>query len=196
MLNSIAHSNLELVSSLLVSTILPIVYAETRPNPSLIRTVDYGPFKHQVDDGLPLRRAAFTCMDTLVDVASNRLIYADFAESLKCGFSDDTDIQQISYGILTKFALNSPRELLEVLDLLPDPIMKSIKLQLKLSKGNDPEQARVTLRSAIRALDKIRRIPGAEQIAKFDYLYSRVQKTANLAEMLKEIESEDVLNRS
>lgn len=36
--------------------LLPLLYAETNPHPELIRTVEMGPFKHQVDSGLDARK--------------------------------------------------------------------------------------------------------------------------------------------
>ena len=40
----------------------------------LIREVEMGPFKHTVDDGLDIRKAAFECMYTLLDSCLDRCV--------------------------------------------------------------------------------------------------------------------------
>ena len=36
-----------------------LILNEITPDPSRIREVDFGPFKHKIDDGLDLRKAAY-----------------------------------------------------------------------------------------------------------------------------------------
>lgn len=61
-LTSIIHSNWHSMKSDLrpcVGEILNFALQETRIRKDLIQEVDLGPFKHKVDKGLPMRKAAF-----------------------------------------------------------------------------------------------------------------------------------------
>ena len=44
-----------------------------------------GPFKHEVDDGLDLRKAAFECMYTLLDTCVDRLDIFEFLSHVQVG---------------------------------------------------------------------------------------------------------------
>ena len=84
MLSSAAHSKASLVSGQLPA-VLPQLFQQTVIDVSLIRTVDLGPFKHKIDNGLELRKAAFECMDVLLDACADRLDYQAFLEHLESG---------------------------------------------------------------------------------------------------------------
>ena len=84
LLSIAAHNKADLVREQLPG-LLPQLYQQTVIDQALIRTVDLGPFKHKIDDGLELRKAAFECMDVLLDRASARLYLPDFIRHLQSG---------------------------------------------------------------------------------------------------------------
>ena len=51
----------------------------------MCREVDLGPFKHKIDDGLELRKAAFECMDVLLERCRDQISMADFITHLEKG---------------------------------------------------------------------------------------------------------------
>lgn len=65
----------------------------------LIRQVEMGPFKHTVDDGLDLRKAAFECMYTLLETCLDRLDVFEFLNHVEAGLRDHYDIK-VSITIL------------------------------------------------------------------------------------------------
>ena len=70
----------------------------------LIRTVDLGPFKHTVDDGLELRKAAFECVDTLLDNCLDQLNPSSFiVPYLKSGL--DGKLIVITNSLLFSFGI-------------------------------------------------------------------------------------------
>ena len=73
-LTSVIHSNWSLLKTQMrdfIEEILQFALEETKINPALVKEVDLGPFKHKVDEGLPIRKAAFQLLETLQDRASD-----------------------------------------------------------------------------------------------------------------------------
>jgi len=52
-----------------------------------------GPFKHTVDDGLDVRKAAFECMYTLLDSCLEGLDVLQFLDHVEEGLKDHYDIR-------------------------------------------------------------------------------------------------------
>jgi len=187
-INALAYANVELVSGLLKDQILPVLYKETVPDPKLVRVVDYGPFKVNFDDGLPLRKAAFQCLETLLDVAPHRLDLKEYITEVQKGLLDHDDIQIVTYNMLHYTATWHGNALLQVIEELPTLIMQSVRKKLKEANEKEPERAKDVLRSAVRALYAMHSIPGvADMCPKFREFYARVLQTARLAKMLKEL---------
>lgn len=55
--------------------------------------VEMGPFKHTVDDGLDVRKAAFECMYTLLDSCLDGLDVLQFLNHVEEGLQDHYDIR-------------------------------------------------------------------------------------------------------
>jgi cullin-associated NEDD8-dissociated protein 1 len=66
MVNTAAHHNPRSVAAQLRSLVGPALVETLRIK--IERVVDLGPFKHKVDDNLPLRKVALTCVETIMDV--------------------------------------------------------------------------------------------------------------------------------
>ncbi len=191
-LNSIAHHQPALISGQLRSNILPMLYNEMVYKEELRRVVDLGPFKHKVDDGLPLRKAAFTCMLTFLDNISERISVNDFMQYLIMGFSDnETDVQMLCHQILPKLCTLNPHILVESLDVIMEPLERTI--MSKPRKGatiNDIERLNATVRSALRGLESLGAISAVYSNRKYTQMLDRINKHENLRAMMRLLRSE------
>lgn len=59
----------------------------------MLQQVEMGPFKHTVDDGLDVRKAAFECMYTLLDSCLEGLDVLHFLDHVEEGLKDHYDIR-------------------------------------------------------------------------------------------------------
>lgn len=111
-LNSAAHNKPSLIRDLLES-VLPQLYSETKVKKELIREVEMGPFKHNIDDGLDIRKAAFECMYTLLDSCLDRIDVFEFLNHVEDGLKDHYDIKMLTYLMVARLSQICPSAVLQ-----------------------------------------------------------------------------------
>ncbi|XP_024967055.1 cullin-associated NEDD8-dissociated protein 1 isoform X3 [Cynara cardunculus var. scolymus] len=185
------HNKPNLIKSLLPE-LLPLLYDQTVIKKELIRTVDLGPFKHTVDDGLELRKAAFECVDTLLDNCLDQLNPSSFiVPYLKSGLDDHYDVKMPCHLILSKLADKCPSAVLAVLDSLVDPLQKTVNFKPKQDAvKQEVDRNEDMIRSALRAVASLNRISGGDCSHKFKNLMAEIAKSQSLWEKYCSIRNE------
>jgi cullin-associated NEDD8-dissociated protein 1 len=186
-INAIARINIEaLPRDTLHQLVLPTLYFETRVKPELVHEVDYGAFKKMIDDGAPLRRAAYQTLQTLLEVTPHRIDLPEFITVVRQGIRDEESIQLLSYQIFIELAKFHGSALLEVIDQLPTLIMDAVKKYIAETKTSDPYNALEVLRVIVRALLVFNQIPGVELCTKYMHFFRQVKATSMMSNLIKE----------
>ncbi|KAK2661463.1 hypothetical protein Ddye_000037 [Dipteronia dyeriana] len=190
-LSTFAHNKPNLIKGLLPE-LLPLLYDQTIVKKELIRTVDLGPFKHTVDDGLELRKAAFECVDTLLESCLDQVNPSSFiVPYLKSGLDDHYDVKMPCHLILSKLADKCQSAVLAVLDSLVDPLQKTINFKPKQDAvKQEVDRNEDMIRSALRAIASLNRISGGDCSLKFKNLMNEISKNSTLWEKYHSIRNE------
>ncbi|XP_068626901.1 cullin-associated NEDD8-dissociated protein 1 [Battus philenor] len=161
--NSAAHNKPSLVRDLLPA-LLPTIYQETKVKKELIREVEMGPFKHSVDDGLDLRKAAFECMYTLLGTCLDRLDVFEFLRHVEDGLRDHYDIKMLTYLMCARLAQLCPTVVLQRLESLVEPLRATCTMKVKANSVKQEYEKQDELkRSALRAAAALLQIPEADK---------------------------------
>lgn len=118
--NSAMHNKPEIILPAL-DQLLPLAMKETHPKPDLIRVVQMGPFKHNVDDGLEIRKSAYETLYALLETAFARLgpiEVSDCFERIVAGITDEHDIRILCNLMLTKLMVTAPEQVHSRLDAI------------------------------------------------------------------------------
>jgi cullin-associated NEDD8-dissociated protein 1 len=73
---------------------------DSKQKPELIREVDLGPFKHKVDDGLPLRKIAYLVCTSLLAAYPEQVASPGLIDLVLQGLADNEDVQVICCQLL------------------------------------------------------------------------------------------------
>jgi len=150
MVNTATHHNPKSVEAHFELFITPRLVETLKTK--LERSVDLGPFKHKVDDNLPLRKASLTCIETIVDNMPHALDAVNFMVVMPLLLLDKDEIKLKAHQILTKISKINPGAIISNIDLLIEPLEKTImkKSSKEPAGGPEAERAHELIRSAVR----------------------------------------------
>merc|ERR1712172_161024 len=146
-----------------------------------------GPFKHEVDDGLDLRKAAFECMYTLLEKCIDRLDIFEFLSHVQDGLKDHYDIKMV-----TRVAQLCPGAVLTKLDKLVEPLKLTVTAKVKANAVKQEYEKQDELkRSAMRAVAALMHVPGADKHPQLNEFLTQIKNTPDLANLFESIQKDD-----
>uniref|UniRef100_A0AAV2M8A6 TATA-binding protein interacting (TIP20) domain-containing protein n=1 Tax=Knipowitschia caucasica TaxID=637954 RepID=A0AAV2M8A6_KNICA len=191
MFNSAAHNKPSLIRGLLPK-VLPNLYQETQIRKDLIREVEMGPFKHTVDDGLDVRKAAFECMYTLLDSCLEGLDVLHFLDHVEEGLKDHYDIRMLTFLMLARLATLCPAAVLQRLDRLVEPLRATCTTKVKAgSVKQEFEKQEELRRSAMRAVAALLAVPEVERSPSMAEFASQIHTNADMASIYHSVQGGD-----
>lgn len=150
-----------------------------------------GPFKHTVDDGLDLRKAAFECMYTLLDTCLDKLDLFEFLNHVEDGLKDHYDIKMLTYLMLVRLANLAPTFVLQRIDRLIEPLRTTCSTKVKANSVKQEYEKQDELkRSAMRALCALISIPDADKNLVVTEFVGQIRANSEMAQMFDAIQKD------
>ncbi|CAB9496167.1 Cullin-associated NEDD8-dissociated protein [Seminavis robusta] len=185
---SAVHHMPQVVSGLMKDEIMPSLYdvAELK----LERIVDLGPFKHTVDDALPLRKAALSIFATCLEKLPASMDIAAFMPVLAKSLGDVEDIQLHAHHILISMCLRQPTYLVAAIETFVEPLEKTIHKKAGQKTGTELERLNDWIKSSLRAMLALSRLDGAMNARKFAEFHQRTTSNSKFRPVLDALEGD------
>lgn len=153
-LNAIVHNQPSVIRGEL-ERLEKVAISETIIKQELITEVDLGPFKHKVDEGIPIRKAAYSLIDTLVEKIPERISINHIVEIIIKGLDDPAEECMIlCLHILGRLIQWAPAVVISNLDPLVDTFDKQFDRYMKQNVQNS-EKAQNILRALLRVVEQL-----------------------------------------
>jgi len=165
---------------------------DSKQNTALIREVDLGPFKHKVDDGLPLRKFAYTVCTSLLSAYPEQIASPALIDLVLQGLADNEDVQVICCQLLQdlcswSFALfriiGRIGDLVEPFDRCIMRCIKQVQAKQQVGRAMD------MLRLYARTLKVVEPIAEANQHKVFVDFMSRIMRDTTFAQVYEHASS-------
>jgi cullin-associated NEDD8-dissociated protein 1 len=153
-LNAIVHNQPNVIRQEL-ERLEKVAIHETIIRPELITEVDLGPFKHKVDDGIPIRKGAYSLIDTLVEKIPERISINQIVDVIVKGLDDPAEECMIlCLHILGRLIQWAPAVVISNIEPLVENFDKQFERYMKQNVQNS-EKAQNILRALLRVVEQL-----------------------------------------
>ncbi len=194
-LNSVLHHHSSLVKSFFSSDISPMLFGETLVKAELQHKIDLGPFKLTVDDGLPLRKSAYSVFITAATTIPGSIpVDALMNPHLVNGLQDVSEVQILCFQLVSELSIHAPLVVASQLDIILSAFNEAMKdkqgnaaASASSSSGGGSNADRTTdvLRSGLRTLETMCGIAELGQNKKMHEFVAAQLKKENIIAIIK-----------
>lgn len=174
---------------------VPVICRRTAKNRDLVRIVDLGPFKHEEDYGLDLRKTAFDCVRTIISgplCAHVRL--TTLLEYVVVGLRDQSDVRSIAQLILA-IAAATPfaSQIVTIMDSIIRALEQTFNERVKENAvRQEAERHDDSIRGALRAVRMLETVPEISSNPDFQSFMASVVRTSRYREKYESIGRSEV----
>ncbi|CAO3690585.1 unnamed protein product [Rhizopus microsporus] len=170
--------------------LIPLLFQETVVREELIHTVEMGPFKHKVDDGLEIRKAAYECLYTLLSNSLDKIDTHSFLERVTAGLTDQHDVRMLAYLMLIRLSKVAPTTVIQKLDDLVDPLKVTLDFKMRSNAvKQEVEKNQELIRADLRCIYALSPLCDGSVSPRF-YQFINEVKTGPLATEFRSIADE------
>ena len=159
MVYSAVHHTPQLVTGLMQEHILPSLYELA--SLKMKRVVDMGPFKHTVDDALPLRKATLSIFATCLEKCPSSLDISAFMPVLAFALGDVEDVQLQAHQIVISMCSRHPVAIATSVESFVEPLEKTMNKKKGQKTGTELERLNDWIKSAVRVMVVLSGVDGA-----------------------------------
>lgn len=141
---------------------------------------------------MEIRKAAFECMYTLLEACIDRLNISTFISYLVEGLKDHYDIKMLANLMLIRLATFAGPTLVESLEYLIEPLRTTLTSKPKESSvKQEIERNDELIRSTLRAIIAITKIPNVETNLKFEQFLKETVKIGDIGDKYRLLKVEN-----
>ncbi|CAO3590165.1 unnamed protein product [Absidia cylindrospora] len=174
-INSALHRKTYLIRDILPS-LLPALYQETIVKEELIHTVEMGPFKHKVDDGLEIRKAAYECLYTLLSTCLDKIDIHGYLDCVQIGLNDQHDIKMLVYLMLSRLGKVASTAVSQKLDNFVAPMKATLDFKIRSNAvKQEIEKNQELVRATVRCIVALSDLAETGNSPKFEQFVEEVR---------------------